>query len=121
MAITAYQTSLSCYLCKVNIHVLPETGEREEKRRGCQRQREVGKEEEGGKNEEEGAEEFTMRERRGRKDGGETGGRRGKKRTQGAREGKCEWWSAFLMHIVRSGVWQQECSPHSRTCCPFES
>ena len=56
----------------------------------------MGKEKESGKNEEERAEEFKMRERRGRKD---TGGRRGKKRMQGAREGNWEWWSAFLMQV----------------------
>ena len=42
---------------------------------------------ESGKNEEERAEEFKMRERSGRKDRRETGGRRGKKSLQGQERG----------------------------------
>lgn len=61
----------------MDIHVLPETGDREERREGGYlRQREVGKEMESGKNEEERAEEFKMRrevEERTEGDGWEKG------------------------------------------------
>lgn len=123
MAITAYQTSLSYYLCKVNIHVLSETGERKEKRRRDARGREVGKEE-SGKNEEERAEEFKMRERRGRKDRRETGGRRGEKRMQGADRRNGEWWSSFLMQVstlLEAGYGRKNAVPKVEHVAPLRA
>ena len=94
-------TKLLCpVICVKWISMSYQKQEREKRREGGVPEAERGgKEKESGKNEEERAEEFKMRERRGRKDRQETDGRRGKKRMQGAREGNWEWWSAFLMQV----------------------